>query len=69
MMQRSVVALDDGEIASPSEMLHQMHSRLPTGHSPSPLGWAIWLRAYGKKMNNAMTVAGHVRWSEYGSQV
>jgi len=49
VMQRSVVALDDGEIASPSEMLHQMHSRLLTGHSPSPLGWAIWLRAYGKK--------------------
>jgi len=61
--------LDDGEIASPSEMLHQMHSRLLTGHSPSPLGWAIWLRAYGKKMRNAMTVAGHIRWSEDGSQV
>jgi alkylated DNA repair dioxygenase AlkB len=69
VMQRSVVAMDDGEITSPSEMLHQMHSRLLTGHSPSPLGWAIWLRAYGKKMKNVMTVAGHIRWSEDGSQV
>jgi hypothetical protein len=69
VMQRSVVAMDDGEITSPSEILHHMHSRLLTGLSPSPLGWAIWLRAYGKKMKNAMTVAGHIRWSEDGSQV
>lgn len=69
VMQRSVVAVDDGEISSPSEILHEMHSRLLTGLSPAPLGRAIWLRAYGKKMKNAMTVAGHIRWSEDGSQV
>jgi hypothetical protein len=68
VIQRSVVAMDDGEIASPYEVLHYMHFRLLTGHSPSPLGWAIWLRAYGKKIKNAMTVAGHIRWSD-GSQV
>lgn len=68
-MQRTVVAMDDEEITAPSDMLHQMHSRLLTDHSPSPLGWAIWLRAYGKKLKNVTTVAGHIRWSEDGSQV
>jgi hypothetical protein len=47
VMQRSAVALDDGDIASPSEIFHQVHSGLLTGHTPSPLGWAILSRAYG----------------------
>jgi hypothetical protein len=61
VMQQSVVALDDGEIASPSEIFHRLYSRLLTGHSPSPLGWTILLRAYGKRMKNTMTVTGHIR--------
>jgi hypothetical protein len=69
VMQRAVIAVEEGDITCPSDMLGQMHERLLTGHSPAPIGWAIWLRAYGKKMRNAMTIAGHIQWSEDGSEV
>lgn len=69
IMQRAVVAVENGEVTYVSDMLDDMHRRLLTGESPSPIGWAIWLRAYGKKMKNATTVAGHIRWSEDGLEV
>jgi hypothetical protein len=64
VMQRAVVAVEEEDVAHSSDVLDQMHERLLTGHSRSPMGWAIWLRAYGKKMKNAMIVAGHIRWSD-----
>ena len=38
VMQRAVVGVEGGEIAHPSDMLDNMHRRLLTGESPSPLG-------------------------------
>lgn len=38
VMQRAVVGVEDGEITHSSDMLDDMHGRLLTGESPSPIG-------------------------------
>lgn len=38
VMQRAVVAVKEGDIAHPSDMLSKMHERLLTSLSPSPIG-------------------------------
>lgn len=61
VMQRAVVAVEDGDIGHSSDMLDKMHERLITGESRLPLECAIWLRAYGKKIKNTTTSSGHIQ--------
>ncbi|OZJ04124.1 hypothetical protein BZG36_02823 [Bifiguratus adelaidae] len=65
VIQRAVVAVDEGEVDQPSDILNEMRERFMIHGSASPMGWALRLRTYGKRIRKSSTVVpGHVDWSE-----
>ena len=64
VVQRSVLAADEGEVEYPADLLDEMRERFIIHGSRSPFNWALRLRAYGKKVRNSTTSLGYIQWSE-----
>lgn len=62
--QASVLAMEQGEIEYPADMLDEMKERFMMVGTPTPFSWALRLRVYGKKIRNSTTCLGVIRWSE-----
>lgn len=69
MIQRAVVAVDEGTVDEPSSTLDEMRQRFLIHGCATPMGWALRLRVYGKKIKVRQTpiLPGHVDWSDDGS--
>lgn len=63
VIQRSVLAAEEGEVDRPADLLDEMRERFMIHGSRSPFNWALRLRAYGKKIRNSTTSLGYVYWS------
>jgi hypothetical protein len=69
VVQRSVVAAEEGEVEHPSYMLDEMRDRFMVRGSRTAFDWACRLRSYAKKVVSNTTSLGHIAWSEDGSSV
>ena len=69
VVQRSVVAAEEGEVEHPSEMLDEMRERFMVRGSRTAFDWACRLRSYAKKVVSNTTSLGYIAWSEDGSSV
>lgn len=69
VVQRSVVAAEEGEVNHPSDMLEEMRERFMVRGSRTAFDWACRLRAYAKKVVSNTTSLGCITWSEDGSSV
>jgi hypothetical protein len=69
VVQRSVVAAEEGEINHPSDMLDEMRERFLVRGSRTAFDWACCLRAYAKKVVSNTTSIGYIAWSEDRSSV
>ncbi|KAA8617338.1 hypothetical protein PtrV1_10639 [Pyrenophora tritici-repentis] len=69
VVQRSVVAAEDGEVEHPSYMLDEMRERFMVRGSRTAFDWACRLRSYAKKVVSNTTSLGYIAWSEDGSLV
>jgi hypothetical protein len=69
VVQRSVVAAEEGEVNHPSDMLEEMRERFMVRGSRTAFDWACRLRAYAKKVVSNTTSLGSITWSEDGSSV
>jgi hypothetical protein len=69
VVQRSVVAAEEGEVEHPSDMLDEMRERFMVRGSRTAFDWACRLRAYAKKVVSNTTSLGYIAWSEDGSSV
>ncbi|KAH5618970.1 hypothetical protein HBI23_245980 [Parastagonospora nodorum] len=69
VVQRSVVAAEEGEVEHPSYMLDEMRERFMVRGSRTAFDWACRLRAYAKKVVSNTTSLGYITWSEDGSSV
>jgi hypothetical protein len=69
VIQRAVLAVDEGTVDEPSSILDEMRQRFLIHGCATPMGWALRLRAYGKKIKVRQTpiLPGHVDWSDDGS--
>lgn len=62
--QRAVVAVDEGEVDDPCELLDDMRDRFLIHGSRSPFSWACQLRVYGRKVRDSTTCLGYISWSD-----
>jgi hypothetical protein len=69
VVQRSVVAVEEGEVEYPSYMLDEMRDRFMVRGSWTAFDWACRLRSYAKKVVSNITSLGHIAWLEDGSLV
>jgi hypothetical protein len=69
VVQRSVVAAEEGEVENPSDMLDEMRERFMVRGSCTAFDWAYRLRSYAKKVVSNTTSLGYIAWSENGSSV
>jgi hypothetical protein len=69
VVQRSVVAAEEGEVEHPSYMLDEMRERFMVRGSRTAFDWACRLRSYAKKVVSNTTSLGYIAWSEDGSSV
>ena len=69
VVQRSVVAAEEGEVEHPSDMLDEMRERFMVRGSRTAFDWACRLRAYAKKVVSNTTSLGYITWSEDGNSV
>jgi hypothetical protein len=69
VVQRSVVAAEEGEVEHPSDMLDEMRERFMVRGSRTAFDWACRLRSYAKKVVSNTTSLGYIAWSEDGSSV
>ncbi|KAJ5611425.1 hypothetical protein N7510_008144 [Penicillium lagena] len=69
VIQRAVLAVDDGTVDEPSSILDEMRQRFLIHGCATPVGWALRLRTYGKKIKvrQTPTLPGHVDWSDDNS--
>lgn len=61
VVQRSVLAADEGEVEHPADLLDEMRERFMIYGSRSPFNWALRLRVYGKKVRNSTTSLGYIQ--------
>jgi hypothetical protein len=69
VVQRSVVAAEEGEVEHPSYILDKMRERFMVQGSRTAFDWACRLRSYTKKVVSNTTSLGYIAWSEDGSSV
>lgn len=69
VVQRSVVAAEEGEVEHPSYMLDETRERFMVRGSRTAFDWACRLRSYAKKVVSNTTSLGYIAWSEDGSSV
>jgi hypothetical protein len=69
VVQRAVVAAEEGEVEYPSEMLNKMRERFIVHGSRTAFDWACCLRAYAKKVVHHTTSEGFITWSKDSSIV
>lgn len=62
--QRAVLAVIEGEVDDPCDMLDDMRDRFLIHGSRSPFSWATRLRMYGRKVRNSTTCLGYISWSD-----
>jgi hypothetical protein len=69
VVQRAVVAEEEGEVEYLSNLLEEMRQRfLPRG-SRTAFDWICRLRAYAKRLVSNATLPGYITWPEDGSSV
>jgi hypothetical protein len=66
VIQRAVMAAEEGEVEHPSDFLDEMRDRFMVRGSRSAFDWACRLRAYAKKIVDNTTSIGYISWSEDG---
>jgi hypothetical protein len=66
VIQRSVLAVEEGSVNEPSTILNEMRQRFLIHGCATPVGWALRLRTYGKKIRMCQTpvLPGQVAWSD-----
>lgn len=64
VVQRAVMAVEDGHAEYPSTMIGEMRERFMVRGSRSAFDWAYRLRSYAKKMLSNTTSVGYIIWSE-----
>ena len=64
VVQRSVLAAEEGEVNHPSDMLDEMRERFMVRGSRTAFDWACRLRSYAKKVVSNTTSLGYITWSE-----
>jgi hypothetical protein len=69
VVQRSVLAAEEGEVDHPSDMLNEMRERFIVRGSRTAFNWACRLRSYAKKVVSNTTSLGYITWSEDGGSV
>lgn len=69
VVQRAVLAAEDGAVEHPSDMLDEMRERFMVRRSRTAFDWAYRLRAYAKKVVSNTTLLGYILWSEDGETV
>ena len=69
VVQRSVVAAEEGEVEHPSDMLDEMRERFMVRGSRTAFDWTCRLRSYAKKVVSNTTFLGYIAWPEDGSSV
>jgi hypothetical protein len=69
VVQRLVVAAEEGEVEHPSDILDEMRERFMVRGSRTAFDWACHLRSYAKKVVSNTTSLGYIAWSEDGSSV
>jgi hypothetical protein len=69
VVQRAVVAKEEGEVDHPSDLLEEMRQRFLTRGSRTAFDWVSRLRAYAKLLVSNATLPGYIAWSEDGSSV
>ncbi|KAF7139734.1 hypothetical protein CNMCM5793_007669 [Aspergillus hiratsukae] len=69
VIQRAVLAVEEGTVDEPSSILNEMRQRFLIHGCATPVGWALRLRTYGKKIKIHQTpvLPGHVDWSDDGN--
>jgi hypothetical protein len=69
VVQRLVVAAEEGEVEYPLDMLDEMRERFMVRGSRTAFDWVCCLRGYAKKVVSNTTSLGYIAWSEDGSLV
>jgi hypothetical protein len=69
VIQRSVVAAEEGEVEHPSYMLDEMRERFIVRGSRIAFDWACRLRLYAKKVVSNTTSLSYIAWLEDRSSV
>lgn len=64
VLQRAVVAAEEGEVEYASDMVDDMRERFMVRGSRSAFDWACRLRAFAKTYLNSTTSLGYIIWSE-----
>jgi hypothetical protein len=64
VLQKAVFQVESGQALKPTTPLEEMHQRFMTVQSPTPLGWAIHLRSFGKRIVDSTTSLGYILWSD-----
>jgi hypothetical protein len=71
VIQRAVLAVEEGIVDKPSSILNKMRERFLIHGYATPIGWALQLHTYGKKiwMRQTAVLPGHVDWLDDGSNL
>ena len=64
VVQKAVVAADEGEAEHPADLLDEMRSRFMIDGTRSPFSWASRLRTYGKQVRDSTPCLGYITWSD-----
>lgn len=64
VLQRAVVAAEEGEVEYASDIVDNMRERFMVRGSRSAFDWAYRLRAFAKAYLNSTTSLGYIIWSE-----
>lgn len=69
VIQRAVLVVEEGTADEPSSSLNEMRQRFLVHGCATPIGWALRLRTYGKKIKIHQTpiLPGHVDWPDDSS--
>ena len=69
VVQRAVVAKEEGEVEYLSDLLEEMRQRFLTRGSRTAFDWICRLRAYAKRLVSNATFPSYFTWLEDGSSV
>jgi hypothetical protein len=64
VVQRAVVAKEEGEVEYPSDLLEEMRQRFLIRGSRTAFDWICRLRAYAKRLVSNATLPGYIAMSE-----
>jgi hypothetical protein len=64
VIQRAVLAVEDGNVEYPADMLDDLRQRFLVQGSRSPFDWACKQRQVARRLASNMTAAGTIIWTE-----